>query len=344
MAHCSLCCKEGGATLWLAFVLQGVALSLHCALRLHCTVGDLKGSTYLCQHQGSALLAQNASLLGVTRTSSCLQEKQRSPQACSPFLAMDARCHGGESCEQLNDASWPSLANGPTDQVERHAGEDVGAAVSNCATPEACPSSGASLAVGGTVLGIRRHSTIEWFLSYCCQLCQSRRLFMLVVWWITMQGPVLIFLESYGPNLFQEINPEWESNGHAIAASSMAMAVAAAAAPSIFQRARGQSYMLLVGTTLAAAVTILVLSVSQHVVVAYALNALAAALLRLQLCIVQGTASALLDGTEYASLFAVNAFLSLVLQSAFQVCCSSCALRTALHAVAMPYSACRSLQ
>jgi hypothetical protein len=163
-------------------------------------------------------------------------------------------------------------------------------------------------------------NTIEWLKRYCLQLQHYPGLLVLVVWWITMHGPVLIFIESYNTNLFLEINPDWETNGHAIAGSSAAMAAAAAAASTIFRYTSGQWFKLLACTTVVAALVVLALSVSRYVVAAYVLNALACSLIRLQLCIVQGMVAERLDGAEYASLFAVNTFLSLALQTVLQVC------------------------
>jgi hypothetical protein len=48
------------------------------------------------------------------------------------------------------------------------------------------------------------------------------------------------------------------------------------------------------------------------------LNTQACALIRLQLCIVQGMVAERLDCTEYASLFAVNTLLSLAAHQSFR--------------------------
>jgi hypothetical protein len=159
-----------------------------------------------------------------------------------------------------------------------------------------------------------------WLASYARQLRSHPRLGMLTLWWVTMQSPTFIFLQSYATNLFEDIDPKSEWNGHVTAASSVLMAGAALAAPRLFAAIKRHPSLFHVMACSVVATGVACLGLSRTVLQAYMLYSGVMALLQLQLCIVQADVAHELESGQYGGLFAVNALLSLILQSAAQVC------------------------
>ena len=152
------------------------------------------------------------------------------------------------------------------------------------------------------------------------QLGARPRLLLLALWWVAVTSPVFDFVESYGTNLFQEVDASVDANGHVIVLACAATAAAAALAPAVFATARHHPTACHAAGTAAAAALIAALSRARHLWSAYVLWVLALAALQLQACVVQADTAHALADAQRGGAFAALALLSLLVQAILQVC------------------------
>lgn len=151
------------------------------------------------------------------------------------------------------------------------------------------------------------------------RIAADPRLLLLSVWWATVYGPVLIFVESYITNVYEEVDSTQEHNGHVDAAAALARIVGALCAPvlqPVAARCPGAAHGLWLAVVAACVAGV---ARSGSLLAAYAGYVAAVALLQLQLCVVQAESAAAVAGADYTALFGVNQLATLLLQCALQV-------------------------
>jgi Reduced folate carrier len=168
---------------------------------------------------------------------------------------------------------------------------------------------------------------------------------LLALWWVAMYCPVMIFVESYCTNLFQEVDASREYNGHVEAGASLFRAAAALLALPVRRLFRSHVAAAHAVWTAAVAAGVLIMARSTTLAAAYLLYWLVMSLLQLQLCVVQAHSAQLLPSSDYASLFSILTLFSLILQAAFQVwqlfCDCHLALKHALLVFRLILYSCR---
>eukprot|EP00892_Ulva_mutabilis_P005204 jgi/Ulvmu1/3055/UM015_0095.1 len=165
-----------------------------------------------------------------------------------------------------------------------------------------------------TGMGLRNGAT----LGKLRRVAADPRLLLLSVWWAAVYGPVLIFVESYITNVYEEVDATRDYNGHVDAAAALARIGGALCAPLLRPaavRRPGAAH----GVWLAVvAACIAALSRSGGLLAAYAWYVVVVTLLQAQVCVVQAESAAAVAGDDYSALFGLNQLATLLLQCVLQ--------------------------